>query len=105
MRTLMGALIGVILGCVAFTGCAMSNGRHVTAIDPTISTPRTLTAADAAADGWTADCARWGDVYGQVMIHGARTIDARGCVNPSGLGNGDSFANGRLAVLLASVSK
>jgi hypothetical protein len=104
MRTLMGALIGVILGCVAFTGCAMANG-HVATVDPTVSLPRALTAADARADGWAVDCGHWGQFYGSVTIHGARTFEARGCVNPSGLGKGDSFGNDRLAALLASATK
>lgn len=110
MRTLLAILATtVITATAAVATFAVSGGFTTThtavTVDPTVGPAVLLTSADAMADGWAVDCSHWGQVYGQVTISGARTIQARGCVNPSGLGRGDSFGNGTLARLRASVER
>lgn len=112
MRTLLASLAAVVITATASVatvfvsgGFAVTHTAQTATVDPTIGPAVLLTAADAAADGWTADCSRWGAVYGQVTIYGVKTIEARGCVNPAGVGRGDSFASGRLAALLVNADQ
>lgn len=89
MRTLLGALVTVVVGATAFTGYVMTTGRDV---DTTVSVD--TTARQPAS--YTADCRASGLVYGLVTVSGVRTTSYDGCVNPAALGNGDSFT-GHLA--------
>lgn len=103
MRTLLVALATVVLSATAFTGVVMT-ANHPTAgtatatpIDPTVST--TWSAAPAGYP----DCSRWGLSYATVAVSGVSTHYYGGCVNPAGLGTGDSFT-GRLSGYLVAAS-
>lgn len=112
MRTLLAGLAAAVITATASVatvfvsgGFTVTHTADTTTVDPSIGPAVLLTAADAQADGWSVDCSHWGQVYGQVTIYGVKTIEARGCVNPAGVGRGDSFAGSTLPRLLVSASK
>ena len=76
MRTLLTGLAAIVIGATAFTGYTMATGRAVTnpVVDPTV-TYGYVTPVPAGVD-----CGSWR--YGVVTVHGVRTIDQDGCIDP-----------------------
>lgn len=95
---LLTSAVGAVLAIDGVATVSVNTTQHLAGVaqpepvDPTISY--------GYADGDPLHCARWGQRTGVITVSGTQTTDYTGCVNPAGLGLGDSFANGVLITLL-----